>query len=440
LIAGLAVASLCWPLSAWGVIVPKRSVLDNGLVVLVSEQRTLPIVAITLLIEAGSLNDPPGREGVAHLTARLLTQGTKSRNALQISEALDFMGARLSASSQEETATISLSLLKKDIDAGLGLLGEILTESNFPVEEIDRQRQMVLAAIRAKRENPGDIAQNKFAEMLFPDSAYGRPVEGTEASVKRLERKGLVEFYERFYRPNRAILSVVGDVSEQEITQKLGRFLKPWAKKAVGKEPPSGVTPGPAGFVVVHKDITQANITMGHIGVPRDHPEYYVIQVMNYILGGGGFSARLLDAIRNERGLAYSVYSSFSSGRSIGSFQLTMQTKNESAREAIQVARDEIRRLREQGVTEEELRAAKDYLAGSFPLRFDTTRRVADFLAYAEFYELGLDYIQRYPELIRRVTREQVRRAAQRHLHPDKLIVVVVGHQDKSGLKKNSAP
>jgi zinc protease len=179
--------------------------------------------------------------------------------------------------------------------------------------------------------------------------------------------------------------------------------------------------------------LTQANIILGQEGVGRESPDYYAIQVMNYILGGGGFSSRAMDAIRNERGLAYSVYSSFSAERGRGTFELVMQTKNETALEAIRLAQTEIRRIREESVTDQELSDAKDYLIGSFPLRFDTNRRVASFLVQVEFYQLDLDYLERYSDLIRNVTREDVERVARQYLHPEKLITVVVGDQKKIG-------
>lgn len=416
-------------------LLPQRSVLENGLVLLTSEQRALPMVTFSLLIEAGSRYDPQGREGLAHLTARLLTYGTRERTALQISETLDFIGASLNTGSGEELATVSLTLLKKDLDTGLGLLAEVLTESVFLSDEIERRKQSVIASIKAKREDPGDIAQSKFLEALFPQSPYGRPVEGTEDSVRAIERSNLVEFYERFYRPNRAILAVVGDISHQEMVDRLAKAFQSWQKRTSAKEPPLSSSPGPANSIRINKDLTQANIIIGHEGVPRGHPDYYPIQVMNYILGGGGFSSRLMDSIRNERGLAYSVYSQFDAEKHVGTFQVTMQTKNETAEEAVRIAMEEIRRIREQGVSEEELKDAKDYLIGSFPLRLDTNRRVANFLARAEFFELGLDYPDRYPELIGRITREDVLRVAKRYLQPEKLIVVVVGNQERIKIK-----
>lgn len=413
-------------------LTPARSVLENGLVLLASEERGLPMVTFNLLIRAGSRYDPQGREGLANLTARLLTYGTRSRTALQISETLDFIGATLSAGAGEELASVNLTLLKKDLDVGLNLLAEILTASVFPQQEIERQKQSVIASIRASEQQPGSIAQRKFHEALFPQSPYGRPVEGDEKSVERIGRTELVEFYQRYYRPDRAILAVVGDVSHQELKDKLAQALRSWQRGAGAREEAPRVSAGPASVIRIQKNLTQANIVIGHEGITRGHPDYYAIQVMNYILGGGGFSSRLMDSVRNERGLAYSVYSSFDADKHVGTFQVAMQTKNESAEEAIRIAAEEIRRIREKGVSEDELQAAKDYLIGSFPLRFDTNRRLASFFAQVEFFELGSDYPDRYPDLIRAIRREDVLRAAQRYLQPEKLIVVVVANQEKS--------
>jgi zinc protease len=416
-------------------MVPQRSVLDNGVVLLTSEQRALPMVSVELLIAAGSRFDMAKQEGVANLTAKLLSYGTKRRTALQISETMDFIGASLSTGCGEDLASISMTILKKDLATGLELLSEILTASTFPQDEVDRQKQSVLASIKARKESPGDIAGRRFAATLYPGSPYGRPVEGTEASVKGLERKSLKEFFERNYRPNRTILSVVGDISHQEVTRALNQAFRGWQKGEPEAKPPAPLTSNTAQMIRVNKELTQTNIILGHDGVERENPDYYAILVMNYILGGGGFSSRVMDSIRNERGLAYSVYSFFSAEKGRGTFELVMQTKNESALEAIRLAVEEMRRMREQPVTDQELNDAKDYLTGSFPLRFDTNQKVANFLAQVEFFQLGLDYPDRYPDLIRKVTREDVQRVAKQYLHPERLISVLVGNQQKIGEK-----
>ncbi|MGB7948928.1 MAG: pitrilysin family protein, partial [Candidatus Binatia bacterium] len=180
-------------------MIPQRSVLENGMILLTSEQRALPMVSMELLIDAGSRHDASKQEGLANLTARLLTYGTERRTALEISDALDFIGARLSTGCSEDLVNIGMTVLKKDLGTGLELLAELLTVSTFPQPEIDRQKQSVIASIRAREEDPGDIAQRRFAAALYPQSPYGRPVEGDEASVKGLDQKSLRAFYDRYY-------------------------------------------------------------------------------------------------------------------------------------------------------------------------------------------------------------------------------------------------
>lgn len=418
-------------LSARAGMVPKRTVLDNGMVLLTSEQRALPIVSIELLIDAGARYDRDNQEGLANLTARLLTYGTQRRNALQISDTLDFLGAGLSAGCGDDLATISMTILKKDLATGLELLAEILTATNFPPAEVERQKQSVIASIQAREEEPGDIAQRRFAALLYPQSPYGKPTEGSAASVRKLTQKDLREFFQRYYKPNRTIMSVVGDVSQTEMSQALSQALRRWSPGAPGTAPLAPAQLGPKQVARVNKDLTQASIILGHQGVARENPDYYAIQVMNYILGGGDFSSRAMETIRNQKGLAYSVYSYFGAEKNWGTFQFVMQTKNESALEAARLAEAEMRRLRDEPVSEQELNDAKDFLTGSFPLRFDTNRKVANFLANVEYYQLGLDYPDKYNNLIQQVTRTEVQRVAQQYLLPDKLITVIVGNQSK---------
>jgi zinc protease len=410
-------------------LTPHRSVLKNGMVLLTSEQRTLPMVSIEMLIHAGSRYDAPKQEGLANLTAKLITEGTQRRTALQISESLDFLGASLSAHSGEDLASVSLTILKKDLPAGLELLAEVLTVAVFPQEEIDRQKQAVIGLIRAKQEQPGEVAELRFAAAVFPQSPYGRAVEGNEASVKAIPQASLRDFYRRYYRPNRSIMAVVGDISHEEITEALNKAFRSWNKGEPPHKPLQLLAAPEVGTIRLNKDLTQANIVLGQRGIARENPDYYALQVMNYILGGGGFSSRAMESIRNQRGLAYSVYSYFGAEKGRGTFQFIMQTKNETALQAIGIAKAELRRIRQEPVSEAELNDAKDYLTGSFPLRFDTMRKVANFLAQVEYFELGLEYLERYPELIREITGDDVTRVAQKYLEPEKLIIVLVGNQ-----------
>jgi zinc protease len=292
-----ALATLLAAMPASAELTPKRTELDNGVVLLTSEQRALPMVSIELLIDAGARYDGGGQEGVANLAARLLTYGTKRRSALQISDALDFIGASLSTGCSDNLASVSMTILKKDLSTGLALLAEVLTQSTFPQEEIERQKQAIVASLKARDEEPGDIAERRFSAALFPNSPYGRPVEGMESSVRAISQKGLREFYERYYRPNRTIMAVVGDVTAEEIDEALNQAFSSWKKGEPGGKPLVPSATGAPTLIRVDKELTQANIIMGHEGVTRGNPDYYVIQVMNNILGGGLVFRRLARAL-----------------------------------------------------------------------------------------------------------------------------------------------
>jgi len=413
--------------------------LANGATLIVSEQTNLPIVIVQVTLDAGARLDPPEKAGLASLTADLLTEGTSKRSASKISDAVDFLGASLAAGADTDYASVSLGVLKKDLPAGLDLLTDILLHPQFADAEIARRREAVLAGIRAAEDNPGKVAQKAFQRALFGSGPYGHPVEGTVESVPRITRSDIQAFYSRYYRPGRAIITVVGDVAAAEIRAQLESALGGWNGGAGETfEYPAFTTPAKH-LVTIDKPITQANIILGERGVARDNPDYYAITVMNYILGGGGFSSRLLDNIRTQGGLAYSVASFFTVNKAPGSFQVVMQTKSASADEAIKRARAEIDRIRREPVKDEELSEAKRYLTGSFPLRLDSDRKIAGFLSQVELYGLGRDYADTYAQRINAVTKDDVLRVAEKYVDPAQLILVVVGDLAKTPLSGMTA-
>src|SRR4030042_16044 len=413
----------------------QRTVLPSGLVLLVCEERSLPFVTVQLLINSGAWKDPSGEEGLSYLTARGLLLGTSKRKVTAIHEELDFMGAGLSSSSGRDYATLSLKVLKKDLDKGGDLFMEVLTQPTFPEEEIQREVEKTLAAIQSAEDQPDEVAEKEFQKALFLTSPYGHPIEGTKESLPRITRETINRFYRTYYHPNNAILTVVGDISSEEVKTKLLPHLAKWPMAEIPKIPfkPSFAKEPKA--VKIDRGITQANIIIGQAGVSRDNPDYYALTVMNYILGGGGFSSRLVEEIRNRRGLAYSVASFFDPGKYPGSFQIALQTKNSSAREAIALSLQGVERIRKELVSEKELEGAKKYLIGSFPMRLNTQGKLANFLTQVEYYGLGLDYPEKHPSLIQSITREEVLRVAKKYLHPKNTILVVVANLKEAGME-----
>ncbi|MGZ3614783.1 MAG: M16 family metallopeptidase [Thermodesulfobacteriota bacterium] len=413
----------------------QRMTLSNELVLLASGEHSLPFVTIQLLVDSGSRRDPSGEEGLAYLTAKGLLHGTSKRTINQINEELDFLGASLSSSSGRDYATLTLKILKKDLEKGFDLFMEVLTQPIFPDEEIKREIEKTLAAIQSEEDQPEEVAEKAFLRALFLNSPYGHPVEGTKESVPTLKREGIIRFYRSYYHPNNAILTIVGDITEQEIKAKLVPQLEKWSKGEIPKVPFVTTFEKEQKTVKTNRPITQANIILGNAGISRDNPDFYTLTVMNYILGGGGFASRLMEVIRNKRGLAYSVASFFDPGKYPGSFQIILQTKNSSAREAISLALQQMERIQKELVLEKELESAKKYLIGSFPMRFDTQAKVANFLSQVEYYGLGLDYPEKYPSLIRSITREEILRIAKKYLDPQQYVLVIVANLKEAGLE-----
>ncbi len=414
----------------------KRIPLENGMVLLLAEKHDIPVVTMNMAIKAGSTSVPADEPGLASITASLLTQGTTKRTASQISREIDFIGGSLSASGGNDFASASLRVLTRDIRKGLDLFSDVLMHPVFDQQEIDRKVKETLAEIQRQKEEPGVVANEAFDKAVFGGNAYGRTSEDVAAYLPKLTRQDITLFYSSRYVPNNAIIAVVGDVSEREIVPLLNEYFKSWKKKDL---PLPASVPPPViekTFVKkIDKKVTQANIAMGHIGISRENPDYYAVSVMNYILGSGGFTSRLMDNIRDNKGLAYDVRSSFAAQKEPGSFMVTIQTKNESANAVIAETLKEVRRIRTEPVSEKELNDAKAYLTGSFPLKMDTSAKIAGMLTSIEIFNLGLDYPIKYPNVINAVTREDIQRVAVKYLHPDAMAIVVVADQEKAKLK-----
>ncbi|MBI5633992.1 MAG: insulinase family protein [Nitrospirae bacterium] len=414
----------------------EREILSNNMVLLHAERRVLPIVTIVMAVRAGSIAEPSDKAGLAYLTAALLNEGTKKRTSREISEAIEFVGGSLSASAGADYTTISLSLLKKDIDLGFDLLSDILMNPVFNENEITRKKKITKNWLIQQNEEPGAVASIAFSKAVFGEHPYARQVQGTIESLDRINRQDIVDFHNTFFAPNNAIMTVVGDISRDELKALLNRHLGTWNQKKIPSNPlPEIGASNSATVIRVNKDLTQANIVLGHLGISRDNPDYYAITVMNYILGGGGFSSRLMDNIRDNKGLAYDVHSYFSANRLSGSFQAGLQTKNESANIAIEEVLREMERIRTEPVSDKDLQDAKSYLTGSFPLRIDSNSKIAGFVLAVEFHSLGLDYVDKYPLLINAVTKEDILRVARKYLDTKNYVLVVVGNMDKIKLK-----
>jgi len=404
-----------------------REVLANGIRLLVAPRPAIPIVALRMSLRAGSAVDPPDAPGLANLTAELLTRGTAKRTGPDLDRAIEFVGGALETDASRDGMTVSLAVLKKDLDLGLDLLAEVLLTPTFPEEELRRKVAEIDAALRRSEENPEAVAGRALARLIYAGHPYAHPIAGTVESVGRLTRDQVVAFHRAYYRPDTATIAVVGDVTVDEIRAAIGRRLGGWTAPA---SPPPVVPLAPAQPSVatekITRDLTQATVYLGRPGVRHGDPDYFPLLVANYILGGGSAS-RLYTHVREERGLAYSVYSSLSPGLYGSSLTVGLQTRVEAVDEAVRVARGEMARMGQQPIDARELSLAKSYLIGSFPLRLDTSRKVADVLIGIEDYGLGLDYPEHFRSEVGKVSAADVARVAARYLDPATFSSVTVG-------------
>ena len=439
--AALASAALCALMVSALIATPasaleiKRSVLADGAVLLVSEQHQLPMVTMTIAFDAGARRDPAGKAGLASLTASSLTLGTKEMSASQFNQKVDFMGSTVAVGAGPDYAQASFTSLKKYEDATLRLMAAALTEPALSDDEITRKRAERVADIKANEEQPEYVAGIAFHKALYGDTPYGHPSEGTADSVAKLTPQDVRDFYRTHYRMGSAVIAVVGDVKADEVKAQVEKALAAISGTVPAQaEPPAPNVPAGIHPNLVDRNVVQATIILGCGGVARSNPDYYRLQVMNYILGGGGFASRLMRVVRSKHGLAYGISSGFDAGRFPGSFAVSTQTKNKSANEALELIIEQLRDMQAHPVTDAELASAKKYLIGSFPLKIDRQSAIASFMLQVELYRLGLDYADRYPKLIGAVTRDDVQRVARQYLHPDAMLLVAVANQSEAAL------
>jgi len=410
-LAALAVPAAAAPLA-------HREVLPNGIVLLVAERPAIPIVVVRLYTRAGSVYDPPGAGGLANLTADLLTRGTAKHTAPELDRAIEFVGGSLEGDAGRDGATVSLSVLKKDLRLGLDLLAEVVLTPTFPEAELKRRSEEIAANIERSEQDPGTVVSRLMAQLLYPGHPYSRPVPGTVESVKKLTRDQLVAFHRANYRPDATIVSVVGDVARDEVRSELVSRLGGWAAPGAPRLaiPPTPASP-PVEAREVRRDLTQATVSLARPGIKQDHPDYFPLVVANYILGGGSAS-RLYMRVREERGLAYSVYSTLGLGRYGAAYFVGLQTRLDGVEEAVGVTKDEMARMSREPVTTRELDLAKSYLIGSYPLRLDTSGKMASLLVVVEENQLGLDWPDRFKAGVAKVTAADVRRVAAIYMDP----------------------
>jgi zinc protease len=410
--------------------IPKseRIVLKNGIIVYMLEDHELPVVSVTAFIGAGSVYDPPGKTGLAGLTGALMRSGgTTELAAEKMDDELEFMASSVESSIGTDVGNVSMSCLKRNLDRTLDIFSQVLMTPAFREERVELVRKRTIEALRRENDDPKEVADRELRKAIYHDSPLGS--HPTVGSVNAITRADMADFHKRYFRPNNTILSIAGDFSRDEILAKLNRAFAGWKKERISFPPVA--LPGPElkpAVYLVQKDINQSVIRMGHLGIDKSNPDIYALRVMDFILGRGGFESRLMSAVRTAQGLAYNVESDFSVGRRYpGTFVAETETKAESTAKAIGLMERIIAGMTEKPVSDTEIRQAKDSIISSFIFGFTNTASVVNQQAMLDYYGYPRGYLETYREKIAGVTREDVLRVARKYLHPEAMILVVVG-------------
>jgi zinc protease len=408
-----------------------RVVLKNGMVVYVVEDPTLPLVNIALTVRTGSYLEPAGKEGLAAFTGSQMRQGgTKSLTAEQLDERLDFLAATASTGIGGTAGSAGLNCLSDNLDQALAVFVEMLRYPRFQEDRLALAKEQALQEMKKRNDDSADIERYEWSALLTGEKHYTNRWT-TEASIRAITREDMVAFHRAYFQPANMIAAVSGSFKRADIVRKLEAAFGGWPSTRLAVPPvPSELFTAAPGLYRIHKDVNQGRVSIGLPAVKRDHPDIYALEVMNEILGGSGFTARITKTVRSNEGLAYSAGSSLSFGVYWpGPFRASFQSKSRTVAYAAQLVFGEIKRLRETPVTEEELKTIKDNLIATFPSQFASKAQTAGVFASDEYTKRDPAFWQTYRDRIAAVTAADVQRVAREHLVPEKMLVLVVGDQ-----------
>jgi predicted Zn-dependent peptidase len=408
-----------------------RTVLSNGIVLYLLEDPELPLVHVSALIRTGSAYDPPDKSGLAQLTATLLrTGGTSDQPPQAINEALEFMGAEMEFSMGRESGAAFFSVLKKDFPRALSTFAGLLQKPAFDPTQLDLAKKQEVEAIRRSNDDPEEIAYREFRKVLYEGNPRGQVP--TIESIEKIRQEDLVAFHKRFFQPNNILLGVSGDFKKEEMIRSLEEAFRHWERSLI--ELPFLPSPSPRDKKMLYhvpKDLPQATILLGHLSIPLGHPDHIPFKVLNFILGGGGFNSRLTQEIRSNQGLAYSVGSFYQGRVGYGVFGAFCQTKSSTAHKAISLLYGIMEGLKnKQNPSPEELDWAKNTLINQFIFSFTSSASIVSQQMQLEYDGLPEDYLEQYQGRVAAVKLEKLGRVAEKHLHPEKSLLLVVGKEE----------
>ncbi len=408
----------------------ERVVSPAGIEAWLVEDHTNPIVAVQFSFRGGAALDPANKAGLASMTASLLDKGAGEYPPLAFAAQLDDHAIRLGFDAGPDSFGGSLSMLTENLETAQRLLHLALTQPRFDKEAVERVRLQIISGLRRRSEDPDFVARRTLFSHLYPDHPYGRPADGTPETVAAIAADDLKALVDNRLARDNLIVGVTGDITPDQLARFLDDVFAALPAKAK-ESAVADVSPKADGAtLVVKKDVQQSTILFAQAGIKRDDPDYYIAQVLNHVLGGGSFTARLYNEVREKRGLAYSVYSFLNPLDHSALLMGSAGTANARVAETIAVIRSQWAAMAEDGVSKDEMDDAKTFLTGSFPLQFSSSGRIAAILVAMQFENLGIDYLDRRNSLIDAVTLDAVNAMAKRLLSPAMLTFAVVGEPE----------
>ena len=407
----------------------QKRALSNGLAVWLVESHEVPIVQVNVVVRAGAADDPAGKFATASLTSAMLDEGAGSRSALEIADAVEFLGASLTTTSSFDSSAVRLNVPVERLRDALSVLADVTLRPTFPAKELERLRQERLTALLQARDDPASIAPMAFARIVFgPMHRYGTGAVGTEATLKALSTGDLAAFHAAYYQPANAVLVVVGDVTPDAILPELEKHFGGWKAAASARRTPISPAPQLTGrqiYIVDKPEAEQSQIRIGWVGVPRSTPDYFPLLVLNTILGGS-FTSRLNQNLREEHGYAYGASSGFDMRLSAGPFVAAAGVQTDKTAESVREFFNELTSIAEP-IAADEIAKAKNYIALGFPAEFESSADLSRRLEELIVYQLPDDYFERYIANVQAVSADAVQKAARTYIHPSRSAVVVVG-------------
>jgi zinc protease len=401
---------------------------------LLLEKRGVPLISIFAIVKTGAAADPTGEEGLASVTAALLRKGTKNRTAQQFSADLDYIGGSFSADAGADFTAISAEFLTKDLARGLELFSDAVLHPTFPQSETDKILAQSLDGVKAAKDEPNSVLGLYYAGYLYGAHSYGRPSDGDEVSLKRIQRDAITKCYEANYAPGDTILGVAGEFDAAEMRKKLEETLGAWPARSVPNMaiPAAAPAKGKKLLLIDKPDATQTYFAIGNIGTAANDPDRVAIRVVNTIFGGR-FTSELNEALRVESGYTYGASSFFDSRKAPGPFGIFSFTKNETTTPAIDLALQVLEKLHKNGVTEEQLKSAKSYIKGQFPPTIETSGQLARRIVVNEFYGLNDDEVNQLEARLDAVTPAIAKQVIEKHFPLDNLVFVLIGKASAVG-------